>query len=943
MKVLQGSRLNPQQAEVVGHSSGPMLVVAGAGTGKTRVIVERINRLINSGVSPKRILALTFTEKAAAEMLDRANELAGGYYLDLPVMTFNAFGESLLRRHGADVGLARNFVLLGESSQIVFMQERLDDLGLEYYAPISRPDSLLGDLRDYFSKLKQLVITPDVYKKFVVSMPASDEAEKLEMLKNKELANAYDVYTNLCRTNGVIDYDDQIYGVIDLFQKRPNVLKQVQESYDYVMVDEFQDTNLMQSTLVDMLVGETQNLLVVGDDDQSIYGFRGATLANILDFKKRYPKTKEITLIENYRSTKQILASAYRLISNNSPNRLEDRLKIDKQLKTSKSGQEPLQHLFEKQNEELDWIATDIENRISHGTALGDIAILARRNATVRLLDDILSARGIKHVVAGQKYELYEQPIIRALLESLKTVVDPSNSVSLFHTLTGPLFDISPGDLTELLANSRREHESLSDTIKSSDSKKAKKALELIDTWRENLGLVSVGQLAYQILDSSGLKTKLFEDAKSDSLAATAVMRLSELFGTLKEFEQIAGSPSAISYIEALPALIAAGNSGEDGTLDLSGDNVNILTVHKAKGLEWPIVYIADCTEKSFPLTENFGGLRLPEKLREQYYSEADEHIPEERRLMYVAMTRAKDELLLTLSGRHNSQTMRKPSRFLSEALDEDSIVNHAPVETKINGLELFKLALPGSVQIPTKILNGEQVSLTVSQIDDYLRCPLNFYYKHVLNAPEEPSPSRDYGSIMHKLIEDMNRSLISGQKINHQELEAKLRSEWPKAGYLSAIQRDRALAQGLQTLEQIVKRTLHKPEVPIAVEEPFRISLDDINLLVRGQFDAVLPDGDGVEIRDYKTSTTVDTPERAKARASSSEQLTLYALAWQILHDEIPKHVSLDFIDTGMRGSISKTQRGIDGAKSRLGAVADGIRNNDFSPGKDHDFCIHP
>jgi DNA helicase-2/ATP-dependent DNA helicase PcrA len=263
--------LNQQQQEVVEHTTGPMLVVAGAGTGKTRVIVERIAKLISGSTPPKRILALTFTEKAAAEMLDRANDLTGGYLLDLPVMTFNAYGESLLRRYGADIGLSRNFLLMGDSAQIVFLQEHLDSLGLDYYAPVSRPDGQLGALRDFFSKLKQLVITPDEFKKFADKLPSSDEAEKLEKKKNQELASAYDIYIELCKKSGVIDYDDQIYMCLELFNRRPNVLKVVQESYDFVMVDEFQDTNLMQSKLVDMLVHVSKNLLVVGEAKKWIF------------------------------------------------------------------------------------------------------------------------------------------------------------------------------------------------------------------------------------------------------------------------------------------------------------------------------------------------------------------------------------------------------------------------------------------------------------------------------------------------------------------------------------------------------------------------------------------------------------------------------------------------------------------------------------------------
>lgn len=941
------SALNAQQKKAVDTFGGPILVIAGAGTGKTTVIVERVCRLLQKGTPARRLLALTFTEKAAAEMLDRVNLTLDSYELELPIMTFNAYGETMLRRYGANIGLARNFTVMGDSAQIVFLRERIDELGLEYFAPLSRPDSLLGDIADYFSLLKQNVITPETYYAHVKQMPASDTGQKLDRTKHLELVHAYEAYIRLCREANVIDYDDQIYLFIDLLRQRPNVLKEVQDSYDYIMVDEFQDTNVMQSVLVDMIAAPRKNLFVVGDDDQSIYGWRGATLANILDFKDRYPKLKEVTLVQNYRSSKQILDTAYRLIRHNNPHRLEERLKINKRLLTEKTGKQPSVYTFKTLDEELAWIAEDVKRRIDAGTSPGSIAVMARRNATTGGLHTQLEYAGVDHIVAGQRYELYRNPTVRMLLEAIRSTVDPLDNASLYHTLTGQLFSLPASILSTLSAEARRNHESLEETILRSNEPELEKirlAVEVIRGWRDKISTTTVGQLAYEILESSGYKEHLYKTAESDAFALVAADRLAGLFKTMHEFEQVALLPSAVSYVEALPALQAAGEGGQDSTLDLSGQLVNVLTIHKAKGLEWPIVYIADCSEGSFPLRESFRGLTLPDDLAANKSSEADSHMAEERRLMYVAMTRARDELILTHAEHHSADTLRKPSRFLTEAFEPHDFTPHAPLSSgSLNAIGFHGLENTKDISVPATILDGHDVRLSISQIETYLECPLDFYYRYVLRVPEEPSPMMQYGLIMHGLIETMNRDLMNGGLQNILELEEQLSAQWPKAGYLSARHRDRAFRQARTTLASLHKRLSEDRRIPLSVEEPFAISLKDAQLRIRGRFDAIFPLGDGVEIVDYKTTTSVDSAEKAKSRASSSQQLTLYAMAWQLLHDELPVLVTLEFIDTGLTGSIKKTQRGIDGAYQRLQKVGDGIRKGDFPPSGNHLYCIHP
>lgn len=940
---LTKEKLNAAQRQAVDARNGPFLVVAGAGTGKTHVIVERISTLISSGISPARILGLTFTEKAASEMLDRVNDAGSTYELEIPIMTFNAYGESLLRQYAADIGLGRNFKVMGEGAQLVFLRQRLDELGLEYFSPVGRPDALLSDISGYFSRLKQSAITPEIYNKYVSDMPAGDRAAELNKKKYEELAKAYGIYLNLCRQANVIDYDDQIYLVIELFNRRPNVLQEVQAGYDYVMVDEFQDTNKMQSVLIDMIAGTRQNLFVVGDDDQSIYGWRGATLANILSFKQRYPAAQEITLIENYRSSQEILDSAYRLISRNNPHRLEAQLAINKKLRSSKTGPRPLVYGLETLDAELQWITEDIKQRLEAGVHPGSIAVLARRNITIQKLRSYLDYAGIDYVVIGQSYELYQEAAVRVVLEAIRTVVDPLDAVSLYHTLTGPLFALSADALGLASSQARKQHIPLREIIASSSDAAlapAREAIGQIAGWQELSSGVTVGKLAYDIIDSTGYKDKLF----GDSDLALAATRLSELFGTFKEFEQIALQPTAMQYIDALPALQAAGEGLQDGSLDLSEEKINLLTIHKSKGLEWSNVYIADCTEGSFPVKKSSRGIALPEGLYESSHSEADDHMYEERRLMYVAMTRAKDRLVMTYADRHSGATTRNPSRFLEEALGDLDSSRHQPVESSyLSKLEIFEIPGSQDMTVPEKILKNGQVNLSVSQAIKYISCPLDFYYCFVLNVPQDPDPSLEYGSILHGILQDINTGLMNGEQPDPQGLQLRLVSEWPKLGYASAHQRERALSQAQATLKNLCQRVLSEPRVPLAVEEPFKLKLDDLRLTLSGRFDAVFPHGKGVEIVDYKTSTSVDTPEKAKQRANASEQLTLYALAWQSLHDELPNLLTLDFIDTGMKGSLKKTPRGIEGALARLEKAADGIRGHDFGPGKDHLFCQHP
>lgn len=940
MEQSERQELNAGQAAAVGITDGPVLVVAGAGTGKTRVIVERILRLIADGVKPENILGLTFTEKAAGEMLDRVADASLGAALDTTIATYNGFGSSLLERYGHEWGLGVPR-LLGDTGQLVFLREHFDELELDYFAPISTPDGQLDRLCEYVSQLKQQLISPEAYERYAAQLPAADEADALEKKKHQELARFYRTYLALCRTNQVIDYDDQLYLTLELLQARPNVLRELQARYHYVLVDEFQDTNPMQSALVDLLVGSKQNLMVVGDDDQSIYGWRGATLANILDFTKRYPTAKDITLIENYRSTQSILDSAYRLIQHNNPERLEVINHLDKRLHAqTDDGPAPVTKHFYTLEAELTWLADDIAKRLQNGQEPSSIAVLARRSQTVTRVHETLELHNIPHAMAGLSNDIYDQPAVRQLIEVLKAVGDPLDDMALFHALSGPVFAIPAAELSAVSARAKREYLRLDEAVAAAGNQALQTSCQTIASWREMSSSVSVGDLAYQIITDSGWKQQLYEQSLQDPAMEVPAQAVSKFFTTLKEFERIAGVPSVQNYLASLPVLQASGSEFTDATLDISDSLVNVLSVHRAKGLEWETVYIVDCTEGSFPLHARGGSLQIPTELK-TVQSRADEHLAEERRLMYVAVTRARRELVLTYANRHGDGAPRRPSRFLAELFE--TLPTDVEPEAEQSSLELFAPhRIPASAPLPANMYENGMFTLSVSHVACWLDCPLDFYYKYVLGIPLPPDPSRGYGTAIHGAIQRIFDGRRQGSVPTLEALTEQIQAALPRAGYASPHSRERAHAQALRSIEHIYER-FTRESLPIEDELPFSVHIPDLPLKLVGRMDAIYQLDEGIEIRDFKTSTSVTTPEQAKARTTNSKQLTLYALAWKLLHGEMPAKLTLDFVETGQIQSVRKQAKSLDTMQRKLADMISHLQAGEYPPGKDHTYCKHP
>lgn len=937
--------LNDEQRAAVTHGEGPLLVVAGAGTGKTQVITRRIAYLIATGkAKPSEIVALTFTEKAAAEMEERVDKLLPMGMVETRIMTFHAYGDSLIKEHGLEMGLSPQLQLMSRSQQLVFLRDHIDELQLEYFAPLASPDRYLEALATYFSRLKEELITPAQYAAYAAKLPEGDETQKLEAARQRELAQAYGAYTKIARQRSLMDFSDQIGLALELFQSRPNILAGIRKGIKYILVDEFQDTNYAQAQLLEALAGENGNIMVVGDDDQSIYKFRGAAISNILSFTARYPKAKKVVLTRNYRSTQQILDAAYRLIRHNNPDRLEVKEGIDKYLRSSLKGQAPVLMSLPAYALEAEAVGKSIKARLDKGEAPGSLAVLVRKRSQAELMAGALRKAGVPYRYSGSD-NLFKQSEIQQMLYFLQYIVNPTDSVALYHLLAGEVYRLKLQYLMESAGTARRRNQSLEEVLKEGQIgdeaylEIVSNFLHQCDEWREMSREYSVGELAYHFIKTTGYLDRLVEDSKSDLRLEAKVRNLSQFFAHLTEYERVAEDRSALGYMLVAESIR---ESGEAPEVDGGEGLVQVMTVHRAKGLEFDTVYLFDLTRGTFPSVRRSEALSIPDDLlTNEVLPQGEWHLQEERRLMYVAMTRAKTNLIITYSPDHGGVRAKKPSPFIAEAMGVEPPALVAAEKAPLQQIELFRFDRPEAPPLPARFWRGEMLRLTPHQIDDYLSCPENFRYQYVLEVPQPPQPRLMYGSLVHAAIHQYYTWKKQG-KVDLAKLLELVPAWWSSDGFVSKGQEERLMEQARETIRRFYVREEAAVRVPKHSERDFTLELPEYGVTVAGRFDAVYDDGQSVEIRDFKTSQVEDA-KKADDKARGSVQLAIYALAWQQSSGRVPDRVVLDFVDTGTIGQAVLSEADLMKIKADIGRVADGIRSGDFRPGKSHFYCAHP
>lgn len=552
---------------------------------------------------------------------------------------------------------------MGTNEQEIFLGERIDEIeGIKELRPVSSSRKFIGAILKTISRAKDELVTPARYLKAAQDLikAAQDEEQRTEAQRQLELALIYKAYEEFKANSGVIDFGDQILMLIKLFKTHPKKLRQLQDKFKFVLVDEFQDTNIGQYQLVKMLVKKYRNLTVVGDDDQAIYKFRGAAVSNILQFIKDFPKTRQVVLTQNYRSTQQILDCSYRLIKHNDPDRLESRLKIKKQLQGQSSGSKPSFEWYDHEVGELAALAQKIKQQ---QCSLSEIAVLVRSNAQISAITRQLKLTGINYKVSSDR-DFIGKPEIQGVIAFFQALVDPFDSPAIMKLAFSPYYQFEPDWLLQINSLARKNNSSFEEIIRaetgslwqklsSSGQAAAKELAKDLSKYRRLIGTKNPGEILYQFLKERGIlerfkndsgQAKLFKDLPDDR-ALEIVQNLAAIFEAINSYLEASRDPFALNFVSNLQELLSQviPPSTETGPDE---EAVNILTIHASKGLEFDVVFLPGLTNDRFPARAKHDPLPLPEALIAEALPTGDERIQEERRLAYVAITRAKKSYL---------------------------------------------------------------------------------------------------------------------------------------------------------------------------------------------------------------------------------------------------------------------------------------------------------
>ncbi len=909
--------LNPSQAAAVTHTTGPLLIVAGAGTGKTTVLTRRYVHLLQSGgvdgkkLTTDNLLALTFTEKSAAEMEDRVLQLLPNGTYDFWISTFHGFCQRILERYALEIGLPNHFTLITETDAWLLLKRRIHELPLDHYRPLGNPVKFLSALLHHLSRAKDEGVSPEQYLTFAEELALDGDAEFVtgERARLKELAECYAVYRNMLREEGLLDFGDLIVETLRLLRECPHVLKELREQFRFILIDEFQDTNWAQYELIKLLAGTDKNLTVVGDDDQAIYKFRGASLANILQFKEDFPEAVTVTLTDNYRSHQEILDAAYGFITKNNPNRLEIRLAhegLDKRLAAAKGeGGKVAVDWYARLEDEAEGVARRILSLKQKDPTLSwnDIAILSRSNDGAEPFTFALERHGVPYRFFASR-GLYAKPIILDLVALLSLCDGTRESTSVWRAMTAPNYAFSMEDIRSFLGYASKHSVSLWEAVEAhrhpelaeilSDSSHAcadrfvSDILKLSEDARRETPL-KVLQLA---LEHTGYLAAVMQRSEDEKIEDIAL--LNGFVSRVKRHESATHGPNLKGFLEELRLEI---ESGEEGALQIDPDAgpelVKVMTVHASKGLEFRHVFIVSVVDQRFPTRPRSEAIPLPAGLINERLEEGNPHLEEERRLMYVAMTRAKESLTLTGADDYGGARKKKPSVFLEEAQLE---IPALATKTKA---DLLHLVPAKPVLFPAKT-ETESFPLkrrfSFTQLAAFQTCGLQYKFAHVYKIPVLGKHQKSFGQAIHLTFQDILQINLDRLKVQQTDLFAAVpvqgfqltmaealaiyEARWAENDhwYPDRKMYDEYHAEGRAATKRLVEEWQAAPPEVAFLEAPFEWRVGEHSL--KGKVDRIdrLPNGH-FAILDYKTGRAKDSDE---LDTGAKEQLWIYQMAME-------------------------------------------------------------
>ena len=958
------TNLSDEQREAVTDSGRPLMIVAGAGTGKTRVLASRIVWLVLTGKArPEEVLALTFTDKAAQEMSERLDQALPQGQRGVEVGTFHALCDRLLRRHALEIGMDSDFAVLSSAQARLLLRESLFALPLERYRPRQDPLSYLGALARHFDKAKNEGVRVADYLAWLArlgeSLQGSDDAAAWDRYhRQNELAQSYRVYQELLEARGYLDFGDQLLKTLELLQQSPHLLRSLRQRYRFILVDEFQDTNRTQFELVKLLAGEGANLTVVGDDDQAIYSFRGASLANVLAFETTFPGAHLLVLRQNYRSLQAILDVAYTSITHNNPRRLEVQHGLDKRLRAARKdltmvGEEAVEvRTFATASDEADAVAERIEELLGQGLDYSDCAILVRNNRDANVYLTALDARRIAYRFQGS-HGLYERPEVRLLLAFAKLISNPLDSVSCHHLAASPLFGLGTMKLLSLNAYARNHSIPLWEALVEHRDLTPEEGVRLEPEERQRLGafLGCLEDMAERLLElapraflhaflvRSGWMARLAAD-RSPAVVAEA-RNLARFFDIARAHEALFPQDRLPQLVEHLELLRQTGDSPPTVESDVETSAVSITTIHGSKGLEFPVVFLVGLNGRRFPSWRREDQLEFPRELMSAPSALPEEdHVAEERRLFYVALTRAQRMLWLSMAFDEGSKRSQQVSPFLREALADRPVdfrpQRRSPVE------ELMRHAAPPSpdqdLSMPT-LPADRPLRLSWRKLDLYWTCPRKYFYQDVLQLASPPTHQVSYGQALHEAVNSILLLKMQGVRASLEEVQAAFRTRWKRVGYLNAEHRESDLRRGLQAIARFWEAEQTRP-TPRFVERDFRVHMGDNNWLF-GRWDRVDEVDGRWSITDYKT-TEVANQEQADQKARDSKQLVIYAMALEGTVGQLPEEVSLEFLGSELSGHALPEERDFSRLRGDIRRAARGIRERDYTATPGYKICQH-
>lgn len=939
------TKLNPKQREAVDAIEGPVMVIAGPGTGKTSVLTLRIANILHKTDTPADgILALTFTESAVHSMRKKLTDYIGAQAYRVNLFTFHGFAQEIINRYPEYFPRIIGGAVASESERLIILEEVLTKGRYDLIRPFGRPLlyvrkalSVIADLKrdtyttEAFQKLlenerRQLEKVPAVHAKGRFKGETTKEHTETvrNNARNLELAKLYGAYETELRKRGLYDFEDMLIELVAALKKHKDLLRSLQEAYLYLLADEHQDANNAQNAVLELLsdYADTRNLFIVGDEKQAIYRFQGASLENFLYFKKKFPDARLVYLDENYRSTQTILDASHALMATDG--RAGD-LPLRPRLTAAvqKSHPMPVRLIaYENAESELSGIANDIKKAVKGGIAPHDIAVLARTNAEIAPVGNALEAASVPYTLFSDDDAL-DDPVVGKLLVILRAVVSPESDALVGEMMFVDFLGLEPMDAVrlnrtaserrvsplELLYGKRMPAELL-------NAKAAKKLSQDFRRWMQYARNKDASDAFLSIVQESGLQEHII--GLTDALSV--LEKLSRLYDEVKLFLVAHKRARLADFVSSLETLARHGSKLSLSRPSFREGGVSVMTAHKAKGLEWRAVYLVHAADRIWGNRRSVGGFRLPPPLSSAGESEREE---DERRLFYVALTRAKECIALSYARTDVNGRDRLPTRFSEEIpplfLKKVEGEHQATSERMAQALRALKSGASGWDKRELTELFLEH-GMNATALNNYLECPWKYFFRNLVRLPDVPGKYLHFGTAVHAAL----KALADAKRERKAFAPADFTGTFEKALARLPLSHDdfrAALSKGKDVLPKYFaarEPSWHNESLSeYSITGVFLSLPDKTNLLLRGRLDKLeLLSGSSVNVVDYKTGSHKTRNEiLGKTKNSNGDikrQLNFYRLLLE-LHDK-GKHemvsADVDFVEPDKAGKIRNPER---------------------------------